>query len=294
VSDVYCGHWSLESRASKFRHSVFRRDFPKMYSASWLRKTVVMSARVSRQSSEFEGSLLSSAQPLRTLRLGGELTVAGDFALESRRSRRFWRQILEDFVSGIKRRWLRERRRRKVGRAYDMALEIARVIPRGSEVLDIGCGNGFIAHHLSALLGTNVVGIDLEITTDASIDYRRYGGTRFPARAHSFDAVLMCYVLHHAQDVDLMLSEMRRVLREGGQAVIYEDIPATFWDRLICWTHNLKWRNRTGPCIFRNECEWRALFEASGFEVVSERQIARMRNFMHPVCRRFYLLRTVS
>ena len=250
-----------------------------------------MSARVSRQSSEFEGSLLSSAPPLRTLRLGGQLTVAPDFAVESRRSRSLWSLILESFVSGIKRRWLRERRRRRVGRAYDMALEIARVIPRGSEVLDVGCGNGFIAHHLSALLGTNVVGIDLENTADASIDYRRYGGTRFPARAHSFDAVLMCYVLHHAQDVGVMLSEMRRVLREGGQAVIYEDIPATFWDRLICWTHNLKWRHRTGPCIFRSEAEWRALFEATGFEVISERQLARMRNLMHPVCRRLYQLR---
>ena len=51
---------------------------------------------------------------------------------------------------------MRERRRRKVGRAYDMALEIARAIPCGSEVLDVGCGNGFIAHHLSALLGKSV------------------------------------------------------------------------------------------------------------------------------------------
>src|SRR5437870_6322744 len=81
---------------------------------------------------------------------------------------------------GIKRRWARERRRRKVGRAYDMALEIARVIPRGSEVLDVGCGNGFIAHHLSAMLGTSVVGIDLEASCDAPIDYRRYDGARFP------------------------------------------------------------------------------------------------------------------
>jgi 2-polyprenyl-3-methyl-5-hydroxy-6-metoxy-1,4-benzoquinol methylase len=53
-----------------------------------------------------------------------------------------------------------------------MALEIARVIPRGSEVLDVGCGNGFIAHHLSAMLGTSVVGIDLGNSADAPIDYR--------------------------------------------------------------------------------------------------------------------------
>src|SRR3989454_12856005 len=109
------------------------------------------------------------------------------------------RGLLGVFVSGIQRRWAREHRRRKVGRAYDMALEIARIIPRGSEVLDVGCGNGFIAHHLSAMLGTGVIGIDLGNSAEASIDYRRYDGSRFPMPDHSIDAVLLCYVLHHAQ-----------------------------------------------------------------------------------------------
>src|SRR6266851_3421822 len=80
-----------------------------------------------------------------------------------------WRRELIGLVHGIKRRWARERRRRKVGRAYDMAQEIARVIPRGPEVLDVGCGNGFIAHHLSAMLGTSVVGVDLGSSADAPI-----------------------------------------------------------------------------------------------------------------------------
>ena len=105
-----------------------------------------------------------------------------------------------------------------------MALEIARVIPRGSEVLDVGCGNGFIAHHLSAMLDTSVVGIDLGDSVEAPIDFRRYHGAQFPMSDNSVDAVLLCYVLHHAQDVRVVLSEMRRVLRGGGLAVIYEDI----------------------------------------------------------------------
>src|SRR5688572_26071853 len=83
--------------------------------------------------------------------------------------------------NGVKRRWLRERRRRKVGRAYDMALEIAREIPPRSEVLDVGCGNGYIAHHLSAILGTNVIGIDVAGSTEAPINYRKYDGREFPA-----------------------------------------------------------------------------------------------------------------
>ncbi len=67
--------------------------------------------------------------------------------------------------NGLVRRWRRERRRRKVGRAYDMALEISRALrvakPQMS-VLDVGCGNGYITHHLSAMLGTRVTGIDLD------------------------------------------------------------------------------------------------------------------------------------
>jgi ubiquinone/menaquinone biosynthesis C-methylase UbiE len=192
--------------------------------------------------------------------------------------------------NGVKRRWLRERRRRKVGRAYDMALEIARVIPRGSEVLDVGCGNGFIAHHLSALLGTSVTGIDVADSTEAPIDYRRYDGFKFPAPDTSCDAVVLAYVLHHAQDIHTMLAEMKRVLRPDGVAIIYEDIPATAWDRFICWTHDLKWRRRTGACTFRSELDWQNVFESAGFQITRERQLARMRNLMHPVCRRFFLL----
>src|SRR5437867_1741324 len=170
------------------------------------------------------------------------------------------RDTLDATLQGLKRRWLRERRRRKVGRAYDMALEIARVIPRGSEVLDVGCGNGYIAHHLSAMLRTSVVGIDVMNATQAPIDYRQYDGEEFPVADDSVDAVLLCYVLHHAQDVCAVLSEIKRVLRPRGLAIIYEDIPETPWDRFICWTHNLQWRRRTGACTFRTESEWRSAF----------------------------------
>jgi SAM-dependent methyltransferase len=197
-------------------------------------------------------------------------------------------------LEGIQRRWRRERRRRKIGRAYDMALEIARVVPSKARLLDVGCGNGFIAHHLSSLVGTNVIGIDLDVTTEAAIDYRQFDSQHFPVEDGAVDAVLLCYVLHHAQDLGAIMSELRRVLSDDGLAVVYEDIPDAWWDRTVCWIHDLKWRKRTGRCTFRSASEWRHQFNEAGFEIVSERQLSRWRNFTHPVCRRLYALTKVS
>jgi SAM-dependent methyltransferase len=248
-----------------------------------------MSQTISRvQAESFPEQFSSAAHPLSR---GGDLPDAQVLTADTPRPLSSRREIPQTLVNGIKRRLKRERRRRKVGRAYDMALEIARVIPFGSEVLDVGCGNGFITHHLSAMLGGSALGIDLANKAEAPIDYRRYDGARFPAPDKSFDAVLLCYVLHHAQDVGLVLREMCRVLRDGGFAVIYEDIPLSLWDRGVCWIHNQQWRGRTGPCRFRHEHEWRTIFSSFNFEIVIERRLSRGRNLTHPVARRLFVLR---
>jgi ubiquinone/menaquinone biosynthesis C-methylase UbiE len=194
-------------------------------------------------------------------------------------------------IQTINRRWQRQRRRKAVGRAYDMALEISRLLPANASVLDVGCGNGFIAHHLASILRSRVVGLDVGDSTQAHIPYLRYDGRNFAVQDQTFDAVLLCYVLHHAQNCNLVLAEIRRVLNPGGLVVVYEDMPAGWWNKTVCWTHDRKWRSRTGPCTFQLEDGWRGLFSASGFEIVSERPLSRWRNLTHPVSRRLYLLR---
>lgn len=275
----------LESLASRFTLNTTLSD-----SAPRLLTSAAMSENTPRDGAASFSTHHFSAKPLRPLHLSGEHSDATVFSAETQPASSWRRGIFGSLTRGIKRRWKRRRRRRKVGRAYDMALEIARAIPPGSKVLDVGCGNGFIAHHLSAMLGSRAVGIDLTDSTAAPIDFRRYDGAHFPVADKSFDAVLFCYVLHHAQDVSVVLHEMRRVLRDGGLAVIYEDIPEIWWDRCVCWYHNQLWRGRTGACTFRLESEWRVLFESFGLEIVSERRLSRWRNLIHPVSRRLYVL----
>ena len=190
----------------------------------------------------------------------------------------------------ISRRFQRMRRRRKVGRAYDMALEIARVLKSGATVLDVGCGNGFIAHHLTGLLKSRVIGLDVKNFTSANIDYVPYDGRHFPVRDRSVDAVLLCYVLHHARDASLVLNEVRRVLRKDGRVIVYEDSPSGWWDRAVCWSHNKQWEGRTGRCTFQLESEWQGIFALSGFKVEARRALSRWRNIAHPVSRNFFVL----
>jgi len=191
----------------------------------------------------------------------------------------------------IIRRFHRMRRRKKVGRAYDMALEIAAKLSPGASVLDVGCGNGFIAHHLKSILSSDVIGLDVGNNTSALIEYLPYDGRHFPVNDRSFDAVLLCYVLHHAQNARLVLNEVRRVLRDGGLAIVYEDNPANWWDRVVCWSHNLQWKHRTGPCTFQLTSGWRTTFDLAGFDIVIERQLSRWRNMAHPVSRSFFVIK---
>lgn len=182
------------------------------------------------------------------------------------------------------------KRRRGIGRAYDMALEVARAIPPGSKVLDVGCGNGFIAHHLTSLLRAPVVGLDVRASLSTSIEFALFDGLALPFSCESFDSVLLCYVLHHAGQPQTILKEVKRVLRPGGTALVYEDIPRGWWDRKMCWAHNLKWEPVTGPCTFRRDGLWRECFAAVGFEIVRDRRLSRWRNLGHPVSRQFYQL----
>ena len=193
-------------------------------------------------------------------------------------------------LTAIARRLKRSHRRRKVGRAYDMAIEIAKVLDVGHKVLDVGCGNGFIAHHLSNFLRKSVVGLDVSAASSTHIDYLAYDGKTFPILDCSFDAVLLCYVLHHAQNPLAILAEAQRVLKKDGVVIVYEDNPACWWDRAICWLHNQQWQGRTGRCTFQPSQLWAREFQKAGFRVLRQRSLSRWRNLAHPVSRHFFVL----
>ncbi|MCB9558213.1 MAG: methyltransferase domain-containing protein [Deltaproteobacteria bacterium] len=195
----------------------------------------------------------------------------------------------------ISRAWQRYLRRRRIAKAYDMAKEIAAQLatlaPTNNQLqlVDVGCGNGFIGHHLQALMSARVCGVDVQRSLQAEIEFRHFDGLSIPLQSSSQDAALMCYVLHHCEDPAGLLTDVHRILRSAGRIVIYEDLPRTAFDQLQCARHAWSWRSRSPACTFMQSSAWRGLLNQLGFTTITERHLSRLRDCNNPVERWLYV-----
>jgi 2-polyprenyl-3-methyl-5-hydroxy-6-metoxy-1,4-benzoquinol methylase len=103
----------------------------------------------------------------------------------------------------------------------------------GLRVLDVGCGSGLNSKAIAAL-GHHVSGVDL---SEAAIErYRSYGfegraadieeGLNYPN--DSFDLVFCAEVIEHMTSPEVLIAEMKRVLKPGGRLVLTTPNSA-FW-----------------------------------------------------------------
>ena len=123
--------------------------------------------------------------------------------------------------------WFRGRRRLLVN-----LLKGAAGVQAGSlRILDYGCGTGGNALAYASL-GT-VVGAEPDSAAvrlahiRGGASYCRTGGTQLPFRENSFDVVMASDVLEHIEQDREAVSEIARVLRPGGAAII--SVPAHQW-----------------------------------------------------------------
>jgi len=108
-------------------------------------------------------------------------------------------------------------------------------LPRGSTVLDAGCGVGDVATHLASMHGLRVTGIDIldfnlseaEKRATAkglsgSVDFRRMSFSSLDFPDDHFDGIYTMETLVHAMDAERVLREFYRVLKPGGKIVLFE------------------------------------------------------------------------
>jgi ubiquinone/menaquinone biosynthesis C-methylase UbiE len=110
----------------------------------------------------------------------------------------------------------------------------------GQRLLDVGCGNGAAALHLSAALGLDVTGVDVDpeqirdaaAASEGSVHVRfsTADATALPFANGEFDLVFTSKTTHHVPDWQRAVGEMVRVLGAGGR-LVYTDFVAPFGRR---------------------------------------------------------------
>ncbi|MEM1383277.1 MAG: bifunctional 2-polyprenyl-6-hydroxyphenol methylase/3-demethylubiquinol 3-O-methyltransferase UbiG [Pseudomonadota bacterium] len=173
-------------------------------------------------------------------------------------------------------RWLRTLNNMVPGRLR----HFDRVVPdwEGRDVLDLGCGGGFMAEALASR-GARVTGVDPAAQAVAAaqahaaevgldIRYQTGMGEALPLSDQSMDAVVCVDVLEHVADLSKVLAEVHRVLRPGG-LFLYDTINRNWLSRFVVITMaedvmRVLPRGTHDPAMFIRPAELDAALHAAG------------------------------
>jgi ubiquinone/menaquinone biosynthesis C-methylase UbiE len=139
----------------------------------------------------------------------------------------------------------------------------------GKTILEVGCGRGYNLASLYKDWGCQCFGVD---TSPQMIEYAQShnpgptycvtNGPDLPFEQDQFDFVIFNYVLHHAEKLDQMIREAKRV---GKHVIIYEACAFDHqpWKALSV----LYWRTVDGGFTYKSLNEWKSQF---GWSAIAE------------------------
>ena len=171
-------------------------------------------------------------------------------------------------------------------RRLDILLkELGRWIPAGARVADLGCAQGNIGLRI-AETGCRVTLGDRWPTMlsyarrkreRGQVDYVALELPRLPFAAGAFDAVVSCEIIEHLDAPEFLISEIHRVLRPGGIALLTTPNGSALGSRLPTWSEVRHIDHRTLPAdaddhrlLFTPE-ELADEMKAAGFTILTSR-----------------------
>lgn len=157
-----------------------------------------------------------------------------------------------------------------------MCLDCQSFIPKGVELLDLGCGSGIVAKAFRDFFQAKVVGVDIKDQRIFYVPLEIINGRDLPFPEKTFDTVLISYVLHHSDDPAVLLKEAKRV---GRKIIIYEDLPEGFLAKIYCKLHGLtfnKFFQKGGNASFKTSEEWEKIFRETGLNIIFQKEIKKI------------------
>ncbi|MBD3344400.1 MAG: methyltransferase domain-containing protein [Chitinivibrionales bacterium] len=96
-------------------------------------------------------------------------------------------------------------------RARRLAPKIIDSLHECSSMLDLGCGDMILTEFLQHHSPLQVTAVDTVDTNLSSMPVILYDGNRIPFPENTFDATVVAYMLHHCNNIEAILHEIKRV-----------------------------------------------------------------------------------
>lgn len=179
-------------------------------------------------------------------------------------------------------------------RSLNFARYLAKLIPDHAKVLDFGCGNMFTSKEILNIKPTlHITGID--VIRDQNLDEAFFQDKRLaftlleskplPYPDDSFDTTFALAVLHHTEDPEYYLSELKRVTKPTGSIILIEEMYINWLDKIYIssqdWLLN---KMKTGvpvPLNFRSHKHYLSEFKRQGLQIEFEDGIRAFLTRMH-------------
>jgi SAM-dependent methyltransferase len=160
--------------------------------------------------------------------------------------------------------------RRVFGRRVEMLCHhLSELLPPDARILDVGCGNGLLAHRLQQRRpDLTIQGIDVLVPPQSHIPVEEFDGKVIPYQNATFDVVMFVDVLHHSADPMRLLREAVRVTR---RTLVIKDHPLNGFLtgptlRFMDWIANAR-HGIALPYHYWSRQQWFAAFAALGLTV---------------------------
>ncbi len=155
-------------------------------------------------------------------------------------------------------------------RVRKLAEALSSLVPEGSRVLDVGCGDGQISALVVArCANVSIVGIDVFLRPERSIPVTLFDGKTIPFEDDSLDVVMFVDVLHHAENPVALLAEAARVSKK--YLLLKDHVhtgPVGKWTlRLMDWFGNAQ-HDVLLPYNYLSGPEWAKAYEEVGLRPV--------------------------